>query len=124
MTLIIGIVLAAESQPTMPTPGKMLGTDKIHVIEFEQAKVLVAEAGRTNPSNRQLNFLKKGQGAKIENEETVLNLAKEFMLEGRRALILFLRSKQSTTASSGLFVENNKTPATFIAGVCDFSGPD
>jgi 20S proteasome alpha/beta subunit len=49
MTLIIGIVcldgivLAAESQTTMPSQSKLLGTDKIHIVEFEHDKVLVAE---------------------------------------------------------------------------------
>jgi 20S proteasome alpha/beta subunit len=77
-----GIVLAAESQTTMPPTGKLLGTDKIHIIEFEFDRVLVAEAGSDTLSNRAIEiFEKKAKGVKIDNAETVLNLAQKSMRE-------------------------------------------
>jgi 20S proteasome alpha/beta subunit len=87
MTLIIGIVchdgivMAAESQTTKGN-SKLLGTNKISIVEFEHDKVLVAEAGSANLSNHAIElFQRKARGVKIDNDSTVPKLVQKSVFE-------------------------------------------
>jgi 20S proteasome alpha/beta subunit len=102
VTLIAGIVckdgiaLAADSQTTY-SPSKILGTNKISEIRFQNGKALIAESGFCSLSNEAVDAIqKKAETTKIQNEETVSKICRQAVLEVRqRQISLYGRKKYS-----------------------------
>jgi 20S proteasome alpha/beta subunit len=104
VTLIVGIVckdaivLAADSQTTY-SPSKILGTNKISEIKFQNGKALIAESGFCSLSNAAVDAIqKKAEKTEIKNEETVAVICRQAVQEIRQQQIsLFPRKKYSLT---------------------------
>lgn len=81
------IVLASDSQTTYGTV-KSLNAQKINVVNFADAQVLIAQAGTADLAEATIEIIrKKASGVCLESDETVTRIAQEAMREMRRHLI-------------------------------------
>jgi len=81
------IVLASDSQTTYGEL-KSLDTKKISIVEFADAKILVAQAGTADLAEKTIIIMQdKAKGVKLENHETVERIAQESIKEVRKHLV-------------------------------------
>jgi hypothetical protein len=83
-----GIVLASDSQTTFPGAAKSLDTQKISIVNFLDAQVLVAEAGSADLAGSAIAEMQKiAKDVKLENKDTVQNVARQAVRQIRSQLV-------------------------------------
>ena len=82
------IILASDSQTTYPGGQKRLDSRKMTIVEFANAKVLVAQAGSTDLADKAVEILQRSaKGIKVENVETVPQTIQAAVREVRNHLV-------------------------------------
>jgi hypothetical protein len=82
------VILASDSQTTYPGGQKRLDSRKMTIVEFANAKVLVAQAGSADLADKAVEILQRhAKGVKIENVETVPQTVQAAVREVRNYLV-------------------------------------
>lgn len=90
------IVLASDSQTTGPGHWKCADTQKVHVVEFADDRVIVAQSGVADMGERVIQIMeRKAKDRELKNEETAVKTAEEALREVRISLLKdFIESEE------------------------------
>jgi 20S proteasome alpha/beta subunit len=82
------IVLASDSQTTYPGGQKRVDTQKVSIVDFLDARILVAQAGSAELADKAVEILRRNANSvKVEDNETIPKLVQASVREVRNHLI-------------------------------------